>query len=493
MIPTRGRLVTGFRAQVALAVLAGLLLRLFFIWRFPTDAGDTRIYEELARNWLSFHVYGLLIGGHVAPVDIRAPGYPAFLAVVYLVIGRSRLAMLLSQAVVDLGTCILAAALAAALAPAQARRRVTLAALWLAATCAFLADYTAVALTETLATFLTTGALVILLRRGAGHEAVETREKNFAASNWRWLAGGFVTGLGTLVRPETPLLLAAFAVVLAVRWRHRADWPKLVRAGALLAAGLVVPLLPWGARNWITLHQAEFLAPRYAEMPGEFVPRGFYAWTKTWLVRLRDVYTTVWKYDDEPIDINQLPASAFDSPEERARVAALLEQYNETSDATPELDAAFAQLARERTARHPLRTYLRVPLERALTIWFTPRLEWLPYSGRLRPFYQQWDRDREDFLATLLFGFLNFLYAGLAVAGLWRAARAGDPRDAPDRWGIAILAAFIAIRTAFLTQVETPEPRYVMDCFPAVLALGALLWARRAPYRAPREPVPPRR
>jgi hypothetical protein len=31
---------------------------------------------------------------------------------------------------------------------------------------------------------------------------------------------------------------------------------------------------------------------------------------------------------DEPIRMEDIPASAFDSAEERARVAALLEQYN---------------------------------------------------------------------------------------------------------------------------------------------------------------------
>ena len=43
-----------------------------------------------------------------------------------------------------------------------------------------------------------------------------------------------------------------------------------------------------------------------------------------------------------------------------------------------------------------------------------------------------------------------------------------------------LLVVFMAVRTAFLTQVETPEPRYVLECFPALLALGALVWLPRA-------------
>jgi hypothetical protein len=32
------------------------------------------------------------------------------------------------------------------------------------------------------------------------------------------------------------------------------------------------------------------------------------------------------------------------------------------------------------------------------------------------------------------------------------------------------------VRTAFLTTVEAPEPRYVVSCFPLVLAIAAMIW-----------------
>jgi hypothetical protein len=41
------------------------------------------------------------------------------------------------------------------------------------------------------------------------------------------------------------------------------------------------------------------------------------------------------------------------------------------------------------------------------------------------------------------------------------------------RAAVALLALFVLARTAFLTTVETPEPRYVLLCFPAVIALAA--------------------
>ena len=464
------------------AVLLGLALRLFFVWRFPLIAGDTGIYEELARNWLDHSVYGLWLSGHLTPVDMRAPGYPAFLAAVISLFGRSLFAVMVVQAFLDLATCLLTSAIAAWLAPQGSRARVAAAAAWLAALCPFVANYAATPLTEVLATFLTAAALLLLLLALGPVDTAPHRSE----SSRLFFLGAFLAGLGTLVRPETPLLLAAMGLVLCIRWRRVRDWPRLLRAGMLMALGLALPLLPWAARNYFTLGEVQFLAPRHAELPGELVPRGFYAWNNTWLVRFRDVYLVPWKLDHEPIPFEDLNPAAFDSPEERARVAALFERYNEDTTYTPALDAEFAALARERTTRHPLRTFLWVPLQRAATLWFTPRTELLPYSGHLWPLAQKWEEDPVDFLVTVGFGFLNFLFVGLALAGawsLWHSATADAQTSTSSnaaRLGLWVIVAFVVVRTAFLTQVETPEPRYVVVCFPALLALAAQLWTRRS-------------
>ena len=141
--------------QLGLALAAGLALRLYFIVHFPFYAGDTKFYEELARNWLDHGVYGLFVMGQLAPVDMRTPGYPAFLAAIYFLLGRGGRAVMLAQAFLDLGTCVLTALIAAQLVAASQRRVAATAALWMAAICPFTADYTAVMLTEILAIFVT--------------------------------------------------------------------------------------------------------------------------------------------------------------------------------------------------------------------------------------------------------------------------------------------------------------------------------------------------
>ncbi len=451
------------------AAFSGLLLRLYFVRKFPFDgAGDSPIYEQLARNWLQHGVLGLWLEGRLVPVNIRVPGYPAYLAAFYGVFGQALKPVLLGQVALDLATCFLVAVLAAQIAPQENRRRVIVAAIWLVALCPFVANYTAATLTEVLATFLTVLALVALLRPNALTEL--PHEESSARIAKAGFLGGFAAGVGGLVRPETPLLLAAVGLVLLVKCRRPQNWMKLLRAGFWMALGLALALLPWAVRNWRTMHEFQPLTPRYSQMRGEFVAVGFQAWTRTWMWRFHDVYRVPWKIDDESIEMDQdVPASATDSPEERSRVADLFERYNETTSMSPEIDEGFAEIARERTARHPLRTYIWVPLLRAWSMWTTPRVEILPYQGSLRPVREMWQDDRTDFEVSLTLWLINFAYIGLGIAGAWAARR---------RPAAAFLVAFILLRTAYLTQGETPEPRYVIECFPVLCALAAQLWTR---------------
>ncbi len=458
------------RANVAAAVCAGLALRVYLVLKFPvTDTGDGPFYIELAWNWLKNGVYGFAVHGQLTAVDMRVPGYPAFLAAVFAVAGQSPRAAMLAQVVVDLATCFVIALIAARLAPEKSRRRVALAGLWLAALCPFTANYTAVVLTETLVIFLTSLAILVLLQTDVGGAHV-ARATAFLANPW--LLAGIVVGFGTLVRPETPLVLFAAGLVLVAKWWRPADWMKLIRAGLLMGLGLLIPLVPWAARNWNTLHDVQFLAPRYSELPGEYTPLGFTAWTNTWMWRFRDVYLTQWKVNEEEIAIDELPAYAFDSQDEKERMADLLDEYNEALTIDPPLDQGFREIARERTARHPLRTYVTVPLLRTLTLWFTPRVELLPSSGHLWPLREEWQDDRPDFLVTLGLSVVNVMYIALALAGTWLARR---------RLGWALLILFCVVRTLFFVKfVETPEPRYVLECFPAMIALAAQVFASRA-------------
>ncbi|HEV3482307.1 MAG TPA: hypothetical protein VGR97_08260 [Candidatus Acidoferrales bacterium] len=455
------------RINLAAALLAGLALRLFFVIRFPFSPGDTKFYDALARNWLYHGVYGLFVHGRLVPSDMRTPGYPAFLAAVYAFFGPSHRAVLIAQAITGLLTCIGIASIASHLAPAAAQRKAATAALWIAALCPFTANYDSILLTEALAIFWTTFSILIFISL-LDHPFIARPDQASSRSILSfagWVgSGGILVGLGTLVRPETPLVLAAAGLIFTVRLRRRIDWPKLVLTISWMAAGLVLPLLPWAARNARALGRIQFLAPRYAEIEGDFIPYGFFAWSRTWMVRPKENYLVPWKLGSAPISIESLPASAFDSAPERNRVARLLTAYNDGLKMSPLLDRDFELLARERTARDPLRTYIIIPIERIGAMWFAPRVRSLRYSGELWPPAEKWRENPWDFGVTAGFGLLNLVYFGLAIAGVWNCRA---------RSAIAMLIAFIVIRTAFLTQQISIEPRYVIVCFPAFLAIAA--------------------
>jgi hypothetical protein len=87
---------------------------------------------------------------------------------------------------------------------------------------------------------------------------------------------------------------------------------------------------------------------------------------------------------------------------------------------------------------------------------------------------------------------LGYLYVALAIGGIWLAWRTRLERGAAgtlaeaNLWGVALLLAYFLVRTAFLTTVEAPEPRYVMSCYPGVLALVALLGIRKEKHKEAR-------
>ena len=140
--------------------LAALGLRLFFFFQFAAITDDSHIYANLATNWLQHGVYGQTQGGQpekqILPTDARLPGYPAFLAGIFWLFGVGNFkAVMLTQILVDLATCLIVADLARRTVSERAARI----AFVLAALCPFLANYAAAVLTETLEIFFTALAL----------------------------------------------------------------------------------------------------------------------------------------------------------------------------------------------------------------------------------------------------------------------------------------------------------------------------------------------
>jgi hypothetical protein len=445
--------------------LAGLALRLFFLAYFPMVTDDSRIYSDLATNWLQHGVYGQTQGTEILPVDTRLPGYPGFLAAIFWLFGVGNFkAAMRGQILIDLGTCLIVADIARRTVSDRAARIGFL----LAGLCPFLANYCVAELTETLEIFCTAAAL------DAAVAALGRMRGGGLGVNRLWAAAGVAIAGCILLRPDGGILLAAvlfyltaataYSALRSARTNRRMLREAFV-AGIVVSLCALAPLVPWTLRNWRTLHRFQPLAPRYANDADELVARGFNRWVKTWMVDYVSVEEIYWNVPGDKIDPKKLPARAFDGAEgEEDAALALIADYNESQDVTPELDARFGQLADERIRAHPLRYYVALPALRVADMWLRPRTEILPPDPR----WWEFNDDVKQSMAAVGLGLLNLAYvgAGLLAAVMRRGVR---------WWGL--LVGFVILRSAFLLTIENPEPRYTLECYPAVMVGAAALVA----------------
>lgn len=444
-----------------LLTFAALALRLVFYFKFPHVDGDSLVYGDIAKNWLDHGVFGLTHADGIHPTLIRLPGYPAFLAACFVLFGREHYhAVLLVQIAIDVLTCFFIADLARRTVSARVARFAFL----LAALCPFTANYTVAPLTETLSIFFVAVAL------DAVAAALNAVEKGLSAwPAWSWC--GVALACGILLRPDGGILLIAIGLFLVLRMLRRPrERVQLFWAGALVLAISLAPLVPWAIRNWRDFHRFQPLVPQSASDPDEFVPDGFDQWVKTWAADYVSTEEIYWQVPGDKIDVDLLPGRAFDSAAQRAQTEELADEYNKLLVVNPELNARFAELARQRIRERPLRYYAWLPMLRALDMWLRPRTEMLPLNTR----WWDYSNDTSSSIVATVWGLLNLLFIAAAVMGAIQGSR---PRY------LSMMLLFVLLRSAFLGTLANPEPRYTLECYPVVLLLAAAWISGRAAQR----------
>jgi hypothetical protein len=577
-------------------VIIAATFRVFVAHHWPNDSpDDSKTYARIARNVLEQHAYSDAEAPPYEPTLIRLPGYPLFLAAIYKVFGHGNNgAVRIAQALMDTATCGLIALLAFYWEPEESRKRAAaIAALALAAVCPFTAIYSATVLTEVPTMFLAVAmclAATLAFRKTFATEDTEEAQKHQGslkkALKW-WLIAGLIGGAAVLIRPDSGLFVAAIGLTLVLTAlrvptlvglfalgkdptkvgtlnagddRRLFSWPALLRpfaAASVFSIAFILALTPWTIRNAHVFHRFQPLAPAHGEMPDEFVPRGYYLWLRSWLDDERYVAPFLWSLDTDPITMDDVPPQAFDSRDEKNRVAVLLEKYNhpdgpqspngappqpqpsptptasptrtppnsarsagkpapnstpknanansnaeDTGDEndqndnsdqgdepdnpnestqsepephgpvemTPEIDAAFAQIARERISRHPFRHYVWLPVARAETMWIDTHSQYWPFEGELLPF-EDLDYTHYQHIWLPLFAGLTGLYTLLGALGGWLLWR--SRKFAARRW-LLLASLVIFLRLAFFSTLENPEPRYVVEFFPFLSILGGI-------------------
>lgn len=292
-----------------------------------------------------------------------------------------------------------------------------------------------------------------------------------------------------------------------------------------LTIGFCMVLTPWAARNWRVFGVFQPIAPEHANMPGEFVPLGYIGWLRTWVDDVKYTESMEFPLDSAPIHAAQAPDYAFDSPEERATVEALFDRYNGTSAAqivkqetkpaeaqpppqatepknddnaddaqpdepddsepdepdepdanaeagmsvemTPDIDSGFAEVARSRIARNPLRYYVTTPFKRVMSLWFDTHSQFYPFQGELLPLSDLSHELHQDIWLPLFAG-LTVVYSLLGILGGWLFWKHDS------RVWLMLLVLLIVPRLVFLASRENPEPRYVVVFFPLVMAVSAI-------------------
>lgn len=445
--------------------LVALSLRLLFVFRFPGVVDDSRLYADIAKNWLQHGVYGITDSGRIMPTLSRLPGYPAFLAVIFAIFGSDNFrAVLLIQVFFDLATCFFVADSARRLFSDRAAK----AAFALAAVCPFLANYAGAALTETLEIFFTALALNLAVR---GFGIGGPTRRPIAV----WLGCGLAISGAILLRPDGGILLAAIGGYIlwqflrslrTAAFKSAALTPRaLFFAGVLVGVGSLAPLIPWTLRNLHTLHRFEPLAPRYANDSDEPLMPGFNRWVKTWTADYVSVEEIYWNVPGDEIDIRRLPERAFDSQQERETTAQIFADYNRDHDLTPDIDARLATLATQRIHAAPLRYYVWLPAIRIADMWLRPRNELTSADPR----WWEFNDDRRFVAISLGFGLINLIYVVLGLAGLIRGR---------EIFGIGLFVLFLLLRSLFLGTLENPEPRYTLECYPALIVLASACFHR---------------
>jgi hypothetical protein len=295
-------------------------------------------------------------------------------------------------------------------------------------------------------------------------------------NRWLWIIA-IALAWSILLRPEQALFAAA--VLAAMLWASlaRRSTGTVRSTLPILAAALcvILPLVPWTARNWRTFHVFQPLAPKYANDPGELAPLGFSRWYRTWAIEFAATGNVYWNYPGDHIDFGGL----------RNRTAALLADYNAgiggTQEVNPVIDARFNALGEERIRAHPVLYYAGLPVARVLNMTLRPRTEMMDVP-------LDWWKWREHPARSAFAGgyaALNLAYIVVGVTGFlawkrraWLAqAVAGERQNSYRELAFAMVASLI-LRVALLLTIDNSEPRYTLEFFPVLFVWAGALFVR---------------
>jgi 4-amino-4-deoxy-L-arabinose transferase-like glycosyltransferase len=420
-------------ALLALLLRAGFVLETQVVDPLRADAAHYACY---AANLHEHGTFSLDPGPDPRPDSFRSPGYPAFLLLHRVLFGASRLydAARWSQVVLDVGTVLLAFALARRLLPWAG----ALAAALLTALSPHLVAATGYLLTESLTAFALTLGLWAL------HGVVRGEGRG-------WVCGG-AFGLASLTN-ESLAPLPFLLVWLA--WRRLPPELRSARRGlAVVALTCGAALAAWAARNALVLAPD---ALRGSSRALQTISHGSYP-----DFVFRDPRWRYMPYRDDP---------------EQPR-------YGEDP-------GHFLRVFAQRVAERPLRYASWYGLEKARHLWGFDGLQATREIYTYPASTSVYDEHAAAEATLTVMRALHWPVVLCALFGLlWRRLR---PDAAAGTSSLRLLGACVVYVTC-LGVVFAPWPRYVVPLRPVLYVLavaGALAAAAAVRLRRPRPAIAP--
>ena len=422
---------------VALALAVGIVERA--VWRVEMNVngfgGDAKQYYTVAQ---SLSAKRMLSFDGTTPEWTRLPGYPVLLWALQLPPENDRAAgrrWLTRAQWLNLLLDVALAGLVVLLGRALGAGRWAWAggAAWILQPWATLAA--TIPLSDLTGSFLDVACLVAALWAGSG------RARRFVLPGALAAAAQYVRGDAILLVP-----VIALAAVLRRNWR----------GAALGVSAYLVLFSAWPVRNLALFGTPHWLGGgTNIDARGGYFDRGaVMAWMRTWAASAQATVGVGWRFPFRPVTLADLPPGAVDA-EELPELRDILSRYSAAGGRLDDaLRGRLSQLADARARRHPLGTFVLLPLRRMALMLFPPRdgfgLGPLPALVTLRPLYIAGD-------------------ALLTVAAL--VALFFTRRKKPTQ----LVGAYLGLRLLLMGWMPTSEPRYFLPALPAVYALAAAL------------------
>lgn len=459
---------------IALIIVIAVVPRLALVLSTePLDTPDSSTYLTVAENiQLNFCVSRSdPASGACKPHwgGNQLPGYPAFIALAWLIGGKSLLSILVLQSI---AASLAIGWLAHAVLVYSGRRDMAFAAGCVLALSPLEIGYARALLTEALAMATTIWVLAELIL-------------SLSVRRLRLLPLGVALVAAIFIRLDG-VLLCALAAGIAF---HLHSFGAALRRGSALALIVAVPLGAWATRSI-----AEGLPPYPTVAAAEHdwsVPRGIHQWATSWIETTEQAAEFIYPINEGDYSIAKVPPDARIGPAERERAEALLATLAAHDDepVPTEIDDAFSVLAAEQRYANPFETYFRLPVKRSLFLWDDPysSFGW-PIGFRTHQSVEiarTIDRGGTAGLWAMALRYpvqsagkliLDVYRAVLLAVFLLVAGRSGGESLRLLRPIIAIAGAYAILRTMFFSAwiVET---RYIVEAFPGleiVCALGIL-------------------